>query len=186
MQRFKRGEIDILVVDDGDRGRHRRAERVDHADRRRRSLRPLAAAPAPRTRRARRAEVVLHPGARREGAAEAQERLKLFAETKDGFDVAERDLQIRGPGEFLGTRQSGVPRFRFGNIVRDHALMESARDVAIELLARDGVGTCNGGCATPHRRANRSHEPRLTLLHSRATKSRHRYPLSVIRRSDPG
>jgi ATP-dependent DNA helicase RecG len=71
--------------------------------------------------------------------AEAQERLKAFAETKDGFEVAERDLQLRGPGEFLGTRQSGVPRFRFGNIVRDHALMDRARDVAIDLLARDGV-----------------------------------------------
>ena len=65
--------------------------------------------------------------------------MKAFAETKDGFEVAERDLQIRGPCEFLATRQSGVARFRFGNIVRDHALMDRARDVAIDFLARDGV-----------------------------------------------
>jgi ATP-dependent DNA helicase RecG len=65
-----------------------------------------------------------------------KERLELFARTISGFDVAERDLELRGPGEFLGTKQSGVPRFRFGNIVRDHALMEKARDAAIEVVDR--------------------------------------------------
>ena len=65
-----------------------------------------------------------------------KERLELFAKTTSGFDVAERDLELRGPGEFLGTKQSGVPRFRFGNIVRDHALMETARDAAIEVVDR--------------------------------------------------
>jgi ATP-dependent DNA helicase RecG len=65
-----------------------------------------------------------------------KERLELFARTISGFDVAERDLELRGPGEFLGTKQSGVPRFRFGNIVRDHALMEKARDAAIEVVNR--------------------------------------------------
>jgi ATP-dependent DNA helicase RecG len=65
-----------------------------------------------------------------------KERLELFAKTTSGFDVAERDLELRGPGEFLGTKQSGVPRFRFGNIVRDHALMEKARDAAIEVVDR--------------------------------------------------
>ncbi len=68
-----------------------------------------------------------------------KDRLDLFAETRDGFEVAERDLQLRGPGEFLGTRQSGALRFRMGNIVRDHELMERARDTAIGVLGRDGV-----------------------------------------------
>jgi len=63
-----------------------------------------------------------------------KERLDLFAETRDGFEVAERDLQLRGPGEFLGTRQSGALRFRMGNIVRDHEWMERARDVAIDVV----------------------------------------------------
>ena len=67
------------------------------------------------------------------------ERLELFAKTVSGFDVAERDLELRGPGEFLGTKQSGVPRFRFGNIVRDHALMEKARDAAIETIEHHGL-----------------------------------------------
>ncbi len=73
-----------------------------------------------------------------QGAA-GVDRLRLFAETRDGFEVAERDLEIRGPGEFLGTRQSGVPRFRFGNILRDHDLMEKARDAAIDLLNEKGL-----------------------------------------------
>jgi len=68
-----------------------------------------------------------------------KERLDLFAETRDGFEVAERDLQLRGPGEFLGTRQSGALRFRMGNIVRDNDLMERARDTAIEVIDRQGV-----------------------------------------------
>ena len=67
------------------------------------------------------------------------DRLRLFEATRDGFEVAERDLQLRGPGEFLGTRQSGVPRFRFGNIVRDHELMDRARDLAIEIVDREGA-----------------------------------------------
>jgi ATP-dependent DNA helicase RecG len=65
--------------------------------------------------------------------------LKIFEATRDGFEVAERDLHLRGPGEFLGTRQSGVPRFRFGNILRDHDLMEQARDAAIELMEKEGA-----------------------------------------------
>jgi len=75
---------------------------------------------------------------------EAVARLKMFEQTKDGFDVAERDLEIRGPGEFLGTRQSGVARFRFGNILRDHALLEKAQQVAIELIERDGLAKAKG------------------------------------------
>ncbi|HEY8711278.1 MAG TPA: DNA helicase RecG, partial [Thermoanaerobaculia bacterium] len=67
------------------------------------------------------------------------ERLKLFEAARDGFEVAERDLALRGPGEFLGTKQSGVPRFRFGNIVRDHDLMEKARDAAIALIDKEGL-----------------------------------------------
>jgi ATP-dependent DNA helicase RecG len=68
-----------------------------------------------------------------------KELLDVFAKTRDGFEVAERDLEARGPGEFLGTRQSGALRFRFGNILRDYELMERARDAAIELLEREGL-----------------------------------------------
>jgi ATP-dependent DNA helicase RecG len=70
---------------------------------------------------------------------ESRDRLKIFEQTKNGFDVAEKDLEIRGPGEFLGTRQSGVARFRFGNILRDHDLMEKARDTAIAYIETEGL-----------------------------------------------
>ena len=47
--------------------------------------------------------------------------------TQNGFELAELDLELRGPGEFFGTRQSGMPDFRVGNLVRDHALLELAK-----------------------------------------------------------
>ena len=68
-----------------------------------------------------------------------KDRLDVFAKTRDGFEVAERDLEARGPGEFLGTRQSGALRFRFGNILRDYEMMEQARDAAIKLLDEEGL-----------------------------------------------
>ncbi len=61
---------------------------------------------------------------------EARLRLEIMAQTNDGFKIAERDLELRGPGEFVGTRQSGVPNFRFGNIVRDRRWLELAREEA--------------------------------------------------------
>jgi ATP-dependent DNA helicase RecG len=67
----------------------------------------------------------------------ARARLKVIYETTDGFEIARQDLLIRGPGEFLGARQSGVPLLRFADIERDAALIEQARDAADELLAKD-------------------------------------------------
>ena len=58
---------------------------------------------------------------------EARERLAIMEETGDGFKVAEKDLEIRGPGEVMGTRQSGAPAFRIGNLVRDYKLLEMAK-----------------------------------------------------------
>jgi ATP-dependent DNA helicase RecG len=57
----------------------------------------------------------------------AQQRLGIMAETSDGFRIAEKDLELRGPGEVMGTRQSGIPTFRVGNLVRDVRLLEEAR-----------------------------------------------------------
>ena len=66
----------------------------------------------------------------------ARERLKIVYENVDGFEIAREDLRVRGPGELLGARQSGVPMLRFADLARDAALLERARDVATELLAR--------------------------------------------------
>jgi ATP-dependent DNA helicase RecG len=65
------------------------------------------------------------------------ERLSTMTETHDGFEIAEKDLDIRGPGEFLGTRQSGLPELKFGNIVRDFHIMEEAREEAFRLVDAD-------------------------------------------------
>jgi ATP-dependent DNA helicase RecG len=67
----------------------------------------------------------------------AKQRLKVVYETSDGFEIARQDLIIRGPGEFLGARQSGVPLLRFADLERDVALIEQARDAADLLLKSD-------------------------------------------------
>ena len=63
-----------------------------------------------------------------------RERLKALTETTDGFVIAERDLSLRGPGDFFGTRQSGMPTLRAGDLLRDHQLMEEARREAVAAL----------------------------------------------------
>ena len=68
---------------------------------------------------------------------QGKERLKALADTTDGFEIAERDLQLRGPGDFFGTRQSGMPTLRTGDLLRDHDLMERARQEAVRFLEDD-------------------------------------------------
>ena len=67
----------------------------------------------------------------------AKERLKVMYETTDGFEVARRDLHLRGAGEFLGVRQSGLPLLRFADLETDIALLEQARDAVDWLLTHD-------------------------------------------------
>jgi ATP-dependent DNA helicase RecG len=68
--------------------------------------------------------------------AVAEERLGIMAQTNDGFRIAEKDLELRGPGELLGTKQSGLPEFRIGNIVRDQVILEQAKQEAEFYLAK--------------------------------------------------
>lgn len=65
---------------------------------------------------------------------ETRERLSIMTETNDGFVIAEKDLQLRGPGEFLGTRQSGLPDLIISDIVRDAKILELARNEAIDFV----------------------------------------------------
>lgn len=65
---------------------------------------------------------------------EARRRLEIMCETNDGFRIAEVDLKLRGPGEFIGTRQSGIPEFRFADIIRDQRALEIARTEADAFL----------------------------------------------------
>ena len=75
--------------------------------------------------------LLLHEG---RVAETARVRLDAIAETTDGFEIAERDLELRGPGDFFGTRQSGIPTLRVGDLLRDHPIMEAARRAAVSWL----------------------------------------------------
>ncbi len=70
---------------------------------------------------------------------DARERLKTMASTNDGFVIAERDLELRGPGDVFGTRQSGLPKLRTGDLVRDRDVMESAHHEARRLVEEGGL-----------------------------------------------
>ncbi|HOW57633.1 MAG TPA: helicase-related protein, partial [Smithellaceae bacterium] len=67
----------------------------------------------------------------------SRRRLKVMEKTGDGFLLAEEDLAIRGPGDFLGTRQSGLPDFRIASIIRDARILNEAREDAFSLVAAD-------------------------------------------------
>ena len=68
---------------------------------------------------------------------EALRRLRAIEKLHDGFKIAEVDLQLRGPGEVMGTRQSGLPEFRLANIARDSKLLLAARREAMDWLSQD-------------------------------------------------
>jgi ATP-dependent DNA helicase RecG len=66
----------------------------------------------------------------------AQARIRALAGTTDGFQIAEIDLKLRGPGEFFGTKQSGLPSLRIADILRDTEILEIARREALDFVAR--------------------------------------------------
>ncbi|MBW1679558.1 MAG: DNA helicase RecG, partial [Deltaproteobacteria bacterium] len=68
---------------------------------------------------------------------EGRKRLRIMERTNDGFKIAEEDLNIRGPGEFFGVRQSGLPDFRVANIIKDAKILNEARQEAFDLVRRD-------------------------------------------------
>ncbi len=134
MQRFKRGEIDILVsttvIEVGIDVANASLMLIIDADRF--GLSQLHQLRGRVGRGTRQSYCVLV-------SDKEKERLTQFGKTLNGFELADLDLRLRGAGELLGTRQSGALRFRFGNVVRDLALMERARDLAIDILATDGL-----------------------------------------------
>ncbi|HMK38423.1 MAG TPA: hypothetical protein VK569_03720, partial [Bacteroidota bacterium] len=85
----------------------------------------------------------------------AGRRLAAMVATTDGFRIAETDLQIRGPGDFFGTRQSGVPEFKIADILADAALLDEARADAFTIVESD-----------PHL-SNAEHRSLLSYLRSR-------------------
>lgn len=76
---------------------------------------------------------------------EGRQRLEVMCETNDGFIIARRDLELRGPGHFFGTRQSGLPDLRLGDVLRDHDILEDARREAFAAAAVVGRGAPRPG-----------------------------------------
>jgi ATP-dependent DNA helicase RecG len=66
----------------------------------------------------------------------AKERIRTMVESNDGFYIAEMDMKLRGPGEFFGTKQSGLPSLRVANILRDADILELARAEAVSFVER--------------------------------------------------
>jgi ATP-dependent DNA helicase RecG len=127
MRRFQRGDIDVLiattVIEVGVDVPNASLMVIEHAERF--GLSQLHQLRGRVGRGAAKSYCILMTGGRVSPAAE--ERLAAMVRTQNGFELAELDLQIRGPGEFFGTRQAGLPDFRVANLLRDRALLELAK-----------------------------------------------------------
>jgi ATP-dependent DNA helicase RecG len=136
MARFKRGEIDVLVsttvIEVGIDVPNASLMVIEHANRFGLSQLHQLRGRIGRGKDKSYCVLLSEPG----GSADARERLRIMQETNDGFRLAEKDLELRGPGDFVGTKQSGIPQFRFANLVRDRAWLERARLDAQEWLDR--------------------------------------------------
>ena len=130
MRRFVAGEIDILVsttvIEVGVDVPNASVMIVEHAERF--GLSQLHQLRGRVGRGAERSYCILLTSDKK--TAVARERLGIMAQTNDGFLIAEKDLEIRGPGELLGTRQSGLPELSVANLVRDQLILENARKEA--------------------------------------------------------
>ena len=127
MRRFQRGEIDVLVattvIEVGVNVPNATVMVVEHAERF--GLAQLHQLRGRVGRGAAKSFCILITGAR--VSPQGEERLNAMVRTQDGFELAELDLNLRGPGEFFGTRQAGLPDFRVANLVRDRQLLELAK-----------------------------------------------------------
>jgi ATP-dependent DNA helicase RecG len=139
MRRFQRGEIDVLVattvVEVGVDVPNATVMVVEHAERF--GLAQLHQLRGRVGRGAAKSYCILLTGRRISPVGE--ERLNAMVRTQDGFELAELDLKLRGPGEFFGTRQAGLPDFRVANLVRDRKLLELAKGEAVRFVAGPGI-----------------------------------------------
>jgi ATP-dependent DNA helicase RecG len=127
MASFQRGEIDVLVsttvIEVGVDVANASVMVIEHAERF--GLAQMHQLRGRIGRGAAKSYCVLMTGGK--VSVEAEQRLKAMVDTQNGFEIAELDLQQRGPGEFFGTRQAGMPNFRVANLLRDRELLEAAR-----------------------------------------------------------
>ncbi len=136
MARFKRGEIDVLVattvIEVGVDVANASVMVIDHAERF--GLAQMHQLRGRVGRGAAKSYCILMTGGKVTPQADA--RLNALVATQNGFELAELDLQQRGPGEFFGTRQTGLPEFRVANLLRDRAVLEMAKKEAERFAAR--------------------------------------------------
>jgi ATP-dependent DNA helicase RecG len=154
MRRFQAGEIDVLVsttvIEVGVDVPNATVMVIEHAERF--GLAQLHQLRGRIGRGAARSYCVLVTGAKM--TPEAEQRLDTMVRTTDGFEIAEVDLELRGPGEFFGTRQAGMPVFRVANLIRDRELLEAARREAAAVLESKDVAEADRSRALVHLRAH--------------------------------
>jgi ATP-dependent DNA helicase RecG len=153
MRRFHRGEIDVLVattvIEVGVDVPNATVMVVEHAERF--GLAQLHQLRGRVGRGAAKSYCILITGERVSPLGE--ERLNAMVRTQDGFELAELDLSQRGPGEFFGTRQAGLPDFRVANLMRDRQLLELAKMEASRFANAPGSGKAGGSETTEVERA---------------------------------
>jgi ATP-dependent DNA helicase RecG len=164
MRRFQRGEIDVLVattvIEVGVDVPNASVMVVEHAERF--GLAQLHQLRGRVGRGAAKSYCILIPGRRVSSVGE--ERLNAMVRTQDGFELAELDLAIRGPGEFFGTRQAGLPDFRVANLVRDRELLELAKVEASRFAAAPKENTSEAERAQIRTRLKESWQRRYGLV----------------------
>ncbi len=137
MVRFKKGQVDVLVsttvIEVGIDVPNASLMVIEHANRFGLAQLHQLRGRIGRGRKQSYCVLLTEPGV----SAEARERLQIMQETNDGFRIAEKDLELRGPGDFVGTKQSGLPQFHFANLIRDRVWLERAQPDAGEWLRRE-------------------------------------------------
>ena len=137
MRRFQRGEIDVLiattVIEVGVDVPNATVMVIEHAERF--GLAQLHQLRGRVGRGAAKSYCILMTGGKL--SPHAEERLGAMVRTQDGFELAELDLELRGPGEFFGTRQAGLPDFRVANLIRDRKLLELAKVESARFVQKD-------------------------------------------------
>jgi ATP-dependent DNA helicase RecG len=150
MRRFQRGETDVLVattvVEVGVDVPNATVMVVEHAERF--GLAQLHQLRGRVGRGAARSYCILITSSRVSPVGE--ERLNAMVRTQDGFELAELDLNLRGPGEFFGTRQAGLPDFRVANLLRDRQLLELAKREAVRFVCAPSAHAVDSSSGASH------------------------------------
>ena len=159
MRRFQKGELNILVattvIEVGVDVPNAAVMVVEHAERF--GLSQLHQLRGRIGRGAAKSFCILMTGGK--VSEEGERRLDAMVRTNDGFQIAELDLELRGPGEFFGTRQAGIPSFLVANLIRDRQILEAAKREAAAVIAGPSseISQAEINCALVHMRARWQH-----------------------------